>query len=261
MARYTTQLQAGLGMLLETRLLLDLWEPEVAPPELAEAAVASGTFPKMSARRVRNVVAECFAPRYLIRRDGVQPAKILKSLADRLPQRQFEQLLFLHTARANDILADFIRDVYWPAYEAGRTELSAVDARRFVVRANEDGLTGKYWSESTIRRVSAYLLGACGDFKLLSPLSKGVRAILPFRIEESTAVFLAYDLHFNGYGDNRVIRDSDWALFGLRAEDVVSEMKQLSAKGWFILQSAGSVTKVSWRFRTMEEVADAIAAI
>ena len=62
---YTTQLQAGLGLLEETRQLLQVYQPGMSASQLYEAALASGRFPLVTARRLRNIVAECFAPRYM----------------------------------------------------------------------------------------------------------------------------------------------------------------------------------------------------
>ena len=62
---YTTQLQAGLGMIPETLALLRLWEPGMIPANLVARAVDAGIFSRTTARRARNIVAEMFAPRYL----------------------------------------------------------------------------------------------------------------------------------------------------------------------------------------------------
>ena len=56
---YTTQLQAGLGLLEETRQLLQVYQPGMSASQLYEAALASGRFPLVTARRLRNIVAEC----------------------------------------------------------------------------------------------------------------------------------------------------------------------------------------------------------
>lgn len=62
---YTTQLQAGLGLMDETKTLLELWAPGMDVARLLQAALQSGSFPNVAARRLRNIIAECFAPRYL----------------------------------------------------------------------------------------------------------------------------------------------------------------------------------------------------
>jgi hypothetical protein len=73
---YTTQLGAGLGLVSETKTLLDLWSPGMScGSELHQIALESGRFPTVTARRLRNIVVECFAPRYL----KCQPALQLRT--------------------------------------------------------------------------------------------------------------------------------------------------------------------------------------
>lgn len=256
-SNYTAQLQAGLGMVDETRILLDLWEVGMDAPALAQVALQSGQFATMSARRLRNLVVECFAPRYLPQQGA--PARLLKALRPALDNRELEQLMFLYTCRANVILADFVCDVYWRNYAAGRETLDNDEARAFVVQANQNGRTSVPWSESTLRRVAAYLTGACADFGLLERGSRQMRRILPFRIEQRVLGLLAYELHFAGYGDNRLVSSPDWALFGLERADVVDELKRLALKGLVIVQTAGNAITIGWHYQSMHEVVDVIA--
>lgn len=81
---YTTQLQAGLGLTGETARLLSLWEPQMSRQDLLAVALSSGVFPSVSARRLRNIVTEAFAPRYLT--DDDAPARILKAIMRRIPR-------------------------------------------------------------------------------------------------------------------------------------------------------------------------------
>jgi hypothetical protein len=254
---YTTQLQAGLGVINETRILLDLWQPGMKSSALYQAALDSGDFPNVTARRLRNIVAECFAPRYLAK-DGY-PAGILKELINSLSSTELTQLFFLFTSRANAILADFIKQVYWMRYAGGQDTISTDDAKDFVVQANQDGETVRYWSDSTIKRVSTYLTGCCADFGMLEKGRKSVRKIMPFRVQQRTIAFLAYDLHFAGFGDNAVISHPDWELFGLQKVDLREEMKRLSLKGFFIVQSAGDVISIGWNYKRWEELIDVIS--
>lgn len=119
-ALYTAKLQAGLGLMAETKLLLQIWEPGMTVPLLYREALASGQFPNVTARRLRNIVAECFAPRYLS--NDAAPVYHLKVLLPTLSSEELQQFLLLFTCRANVILADFIRQVYWPRYAAGDRE-------------------------------------------------------------------------------------------------------------------------------------------
>jgi len=252
---YTTQLQAGLGLIEETRLLLELYQPGMSTSELSEKALVSGLFPLISARRLHNIVAESFAPRYL-RSLGVAPA--LKRLASSLTRQEFSQLLFLHTARANLILEEFVREQYWPRYSAGRDSLSLDETREFVLTAVRKGKTQKSWSDTTIQRISSYLIGCCANYELLSDNGRGPRRILPFRIQPKVAAYLAYDLKFQGLGDNQIVGHSDWQLFGLERKDVRDQFKRLSLQGLLIMQSAAEVTHISWIYKHMDEVIDVL---
>lgn len=253
---YTTQLQAGLGLVDETRILLDLFEADMTTGELYTKALDSGLFPSISARRLRNVITECFAPRYLRPPATTQH---LKKLNNKGMTSILKQLFFLYTVRANQILADFIRENFWECYQSGRDSINIQDARDFVNNAIQEGKTQKPWSDTTIRRISSYLIGCCADFGLLSSARQSTRKILPFRIHEQTAAYLAYDLHFIGLGDNSVVAHPDWQLFGLDKNDVRDELKRLSLKGLLIFQSAGDVSRISWQYKTMEDVIDVIA--
>jgi hypothetical protein len=254
---YTTQLQAGLGLIPETRLLLSLWEPGMSSPALYQAALKSGEFPNVSARRLRNIVRECFAPRYLVA-DG-RPAQYLKQLAASLAPSELNQLFFLYTCRANQILADFVREVFWDRYAAGAHRVTTDETKAFIRRAVDDGKTAKRWSDSTVKRVTSYLLGCCTDYGLLGKRTLSARAIVPYRIEGKAAAYLAHDLHFAGLGDNALIAHPDWQLFGLAREDVRDELKRLSLQGHLILQSAGEITHIGWKHKRMEELVGVLA--
>ena len=255
---YTTQLQAGLGLIDETRIILDLWEPGMSVQQLAQKALETGSFSTVTARRLRNVVAEAFSPRYMV--DEGQPATHLKQLLSRhAADADVIQLMFLFTSRANPILADFVRQVYWQRYAGGYSEVRGEDARAFVERAIEDGKTGKHWADSTVRRISGYLMGCCADFGLLESGSKSTRRIVSFRISTAATAYLAYELHFSGMGDNALLIHEDWGLFGLDREDVLAEIKRLSLKGLLLVQVAGEAVRISWKYPNMEVLCDAIA--
>lgn len=255
--KYTTRLQAGLGLVNETMILLNLWSPGMSGGDLNKAALRSGCFPNMSARRLRNIVIECFAPRYL--RDQGHPAQMLKCLLPTAAPREIDQLLFLYTCRANPILADFVRNVYWERYADGAASVSKDDARAFIRRAVDSAKTIKRWSDATVVRVANYLLGTCADYGLLGQRERLGRRIVAFRTEPKVAAFLAHELHFRSVGDNSLIANEDWGLFGLGAEDVRSELRRMSLNGLIIFQSAGTVTQISWKHKTLEDFVGALA--
>lgn len=253
---YTTQLQAGLGLIEETKLLFGVYQPGMTPPALYDAALASGRFPLVTARRLRNIVSECFAPRYL-RSSGV--AAHLQRLVPYLSAAELGQIFFLYTARANLVFADFVREVFWSRYAAGRNDLELEDARNFVLNSVREGKTQKPWSEITIKRIASYLIGCCVDYGLLTEIGRHKRSVAPYRIQPKVATLLAYELRFSGLGDNQLVSHPDWQLFGLEPHDVRDQLKRLSMQGHLIFQAAGDVVHVGWTYKNMEEVIDVIA--
>jgi hypothetical protein len=255
-AAYTTQLQAGLGLVAETQQLLALWTPELSAQGLYRAALASGRFSNVTARRLRNLVVEGFSPRYLV--ENGKPARLLRSALGRVSNTDFRALCFVFTCRANSILGDFVRQVYWPAYSAGKSAITKRDALDFVGAAVSNGLTHSPWAASTISRVSGYLLGSCADFGLLGANKAGARSVETFGISPTVASFLAHDLHFRGLGDNALLRRTEWEWFGLDSKDALDELKRLSLRGEIVVQSAGRSTRVSWKYKSIEGLADGI---
>ena len=255
---YTTQLQAGTGMIDETKSLLGVWQTGMTAAELSQEALESGIFPNMSARRIRNLVVECFAPRYLVKEQ--QPAAWVKQLQGGLSRAEFAQLLFLYTCRANEILSDFVKQVYWMHYSAGKSEIERQDAINFVVRSNQDGKTASLWSDSTVRRVSSYLISCCANFGLIEDAKrKNSRKIFPYRVENKVCLFLLNELHLQfKCGDNAIINHPDWQLFGLESAEVIEQLKAQMVNGHLVVQSAGGLVNVAWKYKNMQELVDAI---
>jgi len=249
---YTSRLGAGLGMIPETLDLLRLWQPGLTPMRLAKQALEAGLFSRTTARRNEDLAVEMFSPRYLV--DGGRVAARLKFLLEhRFPQDSLVQIFFLQTARAHAILFDFVVDVYWPKYSAGAATLSRSDAEQFIRRALDAGRMEQRWSESTVRRVSGYLLGCCTDFGLLGEGKRDQRPIKRFSIRPDVALYLVHDLHFAGLSDMAVVSHCDWRLFGLEVPDVIRLIQNISHDGHLLIQSSADLVQISWKYRTMEE--------
>ena len=149
--------------------------------------------------------------------------------------------------------------MYWQRYGAGAQAVTKDEARTFVRRAVGRGRTTTRWSESTIIRVSNYLLGTSADYGLLGPMRADARAIIPFRITPVTTSVLAHELHFRGLGDSAVVHHSEWGLFGLEPADVLQELKRLALRGEIIVQSAAAIIQIGWKYKSMEELAHVLA--
>lgn len=254
---YNTALCKGQGMLPETLRLLQVWEPGMKAPQLAEKVRREGLMAKATAQRVSDIVNRAFAPRYL--GENGQPAGWLQALVRRgVGIERLNQLFLLYTAREHLILYDFIREVYWPRYTANVQFLFREDPVSFIKAAQAAGRIRTRWTEGNNVRIGRYLLAALSDFKLLGEPKGDRRAILPFTPAASTVIYLAHELHFQGVGDGQIITHSDWELFGLAPADVLRELRRLAGPGRFIVQ-VGDIVRISWHCKNMEESLDVVA--
>lgn len=254
---YTTELSKGQGAISETLTLLEHWEPGIGVDELTEQVMDAGALGRSTATRTRDLITRVFARRYLA--DEGRPARVLQSLQDRLSLATLKQFMLVYTARQHDILHDFITEVYWPKYGAGAEEIGRDDARSFIEEAHAMGIIDPGWSETMVVRVARYLVGTLADFGLLEEGRQSTRQIKPFHIEDPLVVYLAHEVHFDGYSDNSILEHPDWGLFGLMREDVVRQLEQVSSAGHFIVQYSGELLRISWKHESLDECLDAIA--
>lgn len=244
-------------MVPETLDLLRIWEPGMIPAQLANRVVETGLFSRATARRARNLVAEMFAPRYLVG-GGTVAARLKYLIEQRFSHDSLVQLFYLQTARAQHIFRDFVIEVYWPKYMAGGSSLNRCDAENFIHRALDAERMKMRWSESSIKRVSGYLLGCCADFGLLDHGGRNERSIKRFTIRPDVALYLAYDLHCQGVSDMALVQHLDWRLFGLEAQDVIRQLNTLSHNGHLLIQSGADLVQISWKYRDMEGCLNAL---
>jgi hypothetical protein len=253
---YNVHLAKGQGMIPETVLLLNLWQPGVSATELRDKVISNGLLPKATAYRVSDIVTRVFGQRYL-GADGA-PARWLKMLVENgwLGDR-LSQLLLIYTARVNLILRDFIGEIYWPHYRAGAHLIHKQEGVNFLKSASAAGKFRNQWSDAMQAKVVRYLFACLSDFGLIRNLPKNQREILSFTILPTTAIYLAHELHFSGVSDGKLIDHPDWELFGLDQYSVVQELRKLSAH--LLIQSAGDLVRISWTHKSMEDCVNAIA--
>jgi hypothetical protein len=255
---YTTGLCKGQAMVAETITLLREWNPGMSPVELGKQVLADGVLPKGTASRVKDIVSRVFSFRYLI--DEGRPAGRLKRLVEAGASTDLlSQIFLIHTARAHPELHDFITMVYWPRYAAGAKELYRHESVDFYKHAYADGRLPNEWTEGSRTRIARYLLSTLTDFGLTGPVTGDRREIIPFSIKSGTALYLAYELHFDGLADGQIPSHRDWQLFGLEPRDVLAELNRLSGSGQLIVQNSGEILHLSWKHKTMEPFLDELA--
>ncbi|MCP5535432.1 MAG: DUF1819 family protein [Akkermansiaceae bacterium] len=260
--RYTTALSAAQGIIPESLELFDAWYPGEARPDFVNRALSEGMLASATQRRAENILKEGFAARFLSE-PAFQSAPALKRLVDGSAPRGILHPIFLIFAiRQHLILREFLTEIYWPRFRAGNDSVNKRDALELIERGEAIGRFKKSWSPTVKNRVGAYVLGIAHDFGLLSEVcgAGGQRRIELFRANLSTALFLAYDLHFQGVGTEAIISHPDWEPLGLSPADVRDELSRLSQRGHLLFQDSGDIASIQWKYSNLEAVADAILA-
>lgn len=256
--RYTSAVCKGSGLLSDMKTLLRAWEPGETAPSLRDRVRREGILGKATAKRADDVVCSVFAPRFLA--DGGRAATLLKKLLDRRNGgRAFSDICLLYAVRQDALLRDAILEVYWPALSQGRLALSTAAVTVWLDHARADGRIPEQWSKTVRERVAQGVVRILTDFGLLSPPHRGRRETLNFRPSDGAIVYLAHELHFAGATDAGLVSHRDWALFGLHGREVVAAMDRLASDGWWVVQAAGAVVRITWKYQSMQEVVDALA--
>lgn len=257
-AHYSTALTQAQGIFNETVTLFELWEEGMDAQELFERARAQNILGSASERRLRNIVLEGFASRYL-RTPILEAAASLKSLfCSSSDPRLLQQINLLYTARQHGILFDFIKDNYWSKVAYGTSSIAAKEIGVLIDKGLLAGKLEKNWSPSVRKRVSSYVLGAAADLGLLGSSRSGKRPIEYWRPLDALQIYLAYDLHFYGFSDDEVATSEEWQLLGLSRSDVSESFSRLQQSGHWIAQDTGHLIRIEWTYKDRKELIDAL---
>lgn len=255
--RYTIAVCKGSALIEETKALLRAWQPNEAIADFRKRVIREDLLGRTTAYRASDIVRRVFARRLLA--PDPQPAILLKRLlAGKRSVRLVSDLLLLYAARQDDVLRDVIVELYWPAVRDGRVILTPRQVVAFLRQAGAEGKIARPWSEQVKVKVARGLLGALVGFGLMKQTGR-TRETVYFHPVDGAIVYLAHELHFSGLTDAAVVAHRDWALFGFGQAGVVAALDRLSGEGWWLLQAAGSVVRITWKYAGMQEVVDALA--
>jgi hypothetical protein len=166
---------------------------------------------------------------------------------------QLIQIMLIYIARSNRIFFDFVTDVYWLKSRENSLVTSS-DAKLYINDAIKDGRIALPWSDGTKKRVASYIIATLMDIKFLDKKYN----CIPVFLSDKTANYLSHELHFKGYSDEAIANAEEWKLFGYKRYDVTRHFERLAAQGHFIFQNAGDLIRITWNYKNMKELIDAI---
>lgn len=253
---YTQALTRGGALLSEMRALLSAWQPGESAADFRRRAHAEDLLGKATARTVEDYLL-AFSRRFLLPSDAAA-RHLRRILAGSPPRQLFVDLVFYYTTRAEVLLHDFLLLKYWPAVRQGRLEIGNRDVLELIQEAELDGRIRAPWSAEVKYNLPARVLNALSDFGLLRPARKASREVEHYSPTDGALVYLAYLLHTAGVADSFLAQHPAWGLFGLQPTEALNRLDALSGEEWFLVQRAGEVVRVTWQYRSLEEVVDAL---
>ena len=249
---YNIDLCKGTGMIQETLLLLEMYNPETSKDSFIKDVYESNLLVKSSEKRIRDIIHNVFYKRFVIN-DKYVPVYLLQLHRYNVGLDQLIQIMLIYIVRSNRIFFDFVTEVYW-IKSRENTLVTSNDAKLFINEAIKDGRIALPWSDGTKKRMASYIIATLIDIKFLDKKYN----CTPVFLSDKTANYLTHELHFNGYSDEAIANAEEWKLFGYNRYDVTRHFERLAVQGHFIFQNAGDLIKITWNYNNMKELIDAI---
>jgi len=256
--QYTIALCKGAALVDETRTLVQHWTPGEEIGEFVDRVLHDNVLARATACRTKDIVRRVFARRFLVPTDD--PARRLKRLMDNgLPRKLFSEALFLYAARADRLLYDFTTEVFWPACRRRRSILTRDDVMAFIAEATNAGRIAQAWSSKVQVKIARAVLGTLRDVGFLREKRRGHREIVSYYLSDEGVAYLAHELHDTGLSDSAMCEHPDWRLFGLDRGRVLGRLDNLGEDKGMLVQRAGSVVRITWRYESVAELIDGLA--
>jgi hypothetical protein len=96
------------------------------------------------------------------------------------------------------------------------------------------------------------------DFGYIAPGRGKARVMTPPAILPETVCFIAYEARERRIPDSLVAADPAFTLFGMSHQKALEELIHVSGQYGLIVQSAGDLVRISYKYQTMEDFLDAL---
>ena len=248
-----TGLIKGTATLDELSTLLIHWDDKEPPVLYARRVQAEGILTKATSKRAEDIVLESFRPWFL--EPSSRAALTLRALVKSVAERQIlKELIFLYKARTEAVLYDYVTERFWNAYNEGALYLQMSEIKDFLQFAQQNGRVEHSWADYTRERLAYGILRALKEVGILHEEKRFLYAFAPIEINPFTVAYLAYDLHLTGLTDSALVEHSDWQLFGMNRGRVLERLSDLGEPGGMVVQQAGSVVRITWLYKSLDEV-------
>lgn len=252
--RYSSKIIKAGALIVDTKTLLSQWDADDSVSQNMDRIQRENIFGKASRSRVRDILT-IFRQRYL---SEECVTKSLVSLAKaRFPADAMDRLLYLHSARADRLLQDTVTQIIQPIHDRGLVDVGMPDVERALANWVAEGKTTGSWSSYTITRTARGLLSTLRDFGVLQ--GADLKRIAPLFMPIEAFAYIAFYLSIHQPVGARMIDLPDWGLFFLGRDSVERLLFEAHQRGFLQYHAAGSVARLTFPVRSLEEYTRVIA--
>ncbi len=251
---YSSKIIKAGALIGDTKTLLSHWDVTASAAENINRMQRENIFGKASRSRVEDILA-IFRQRYLTE-ESVTKA-LVTLVRGKFPTAALERLLYFHSARADRLLYDAVTEILVPMQARGLVDINVQDFQRSLVKLVQAGETTGHWSEPTIIRISQGLLSTLRDFGVLQGAVN--KKIAPAYLPIESFAYIVFYLKQHQPSGAKLIELPDWKLFFLQREGVERSLFEAHQHKLLEYHAAGSVTRLTFCAKTLEENANVLA--
>ena len=235
-------------------MLFAHWEEVATVAQNLERLRRENVFGKASRSRIEDILA-IFRQRYL-EEPGVVEA-LVRLCKAHLAAPVLDRILYFHACRSDRLLHDVATEVLYEFHLDGRKDIYSTDLQSALSQWVAEGKTAGKWSTYTVERVAQGLLSTLRDFGLLSGAAK--KHLAPAFLPLEAFAYIAFYLRERQPSGDKLLKDEEWKLFLLSVQQVERLFLEAHQAGLLEYHAAGSVIRIDFPARSLEEYAGVIA--
>lgn len=245
----TSRIVKGGALLEDTRRLVDVWDLTQPPKDNLERVLAQNLLGKRSRIRLREILDLVLRPRFVD--PGPDVIACLKLLRD-MPAA-FREACYYEAARQDPLIACFAEEAVFLRHLDRRVGISVREADGWL--ADQSG--PDRWGDYVRRRVAQGLLATLRDFGILEGAVR--KRLAPPHLSVAGFAYAAYREQQRGSSARALVRSTMWRRWLLHEAEVQSLFGAAQQQGILRYAQAGSVVRIDWRVRSLEDLARAAA--
>ncbi|AFY60109.1 DUF1819 family protein [Synechococcus sp. PCC 6312] len=253
-AQYSSRIIKAGALVADTKKLLCSWNLSVSTAENIKQFHRENIFGKSSRSRVADILA-IFRQRYLSN-ESVTKALILFARS-KFSTSSLIPLLYFHSSLADRLLFDVATNIIFPMYKRGLVDINRREFQYSLTKMVKEGKMASLWSENTFNRLSSGLLSTLRDFGVLQGCVN--KKISPAYLPIESFAYIIFYLKQSQASGVKLLELADWRLFLLFQDDVERLLFECHQRKMLEYHVAGSVTRLTFPAKTLEEYADVLA--